>query len=392
MFPRLVCFFLLLVGAVLPLAAELRDDGWHVHPGESIQATLDAAALSSNKVVKVFPGVYRPDKPRQALIWLNRRHEGIRLSAVGTVILTAANPDLANGSTQGAPAVVNHVIYVGDGISRQTVIQGFKLTGANHFVTTNDTERMEPDSKLPKGLFFYCDGGAIKIHGRSFPTLKNLEIADNFASPCAGGISIEHGGFGTMVFSNSVLIENCVFRNNRAQITGSALDVLPGSAAVVTNCLFVANASNCGINSISPNTPATEFTNCGAITVFPSSRVVVTRSTFTGNRNGIDDWGGKSEYIACLFAENKLGGGFYTSDRYDLSLDGGGAVRDCVFSGSATPQLGKTLPANTLFDAGSPGFDGKFTPSAANYLHVGYRARDIGPTNSPLDSERKEQK
>ena len=44
------------------------------------------------------------------------------------------------------------------------------------------------------------------------------------------------------------MIENCVFRNNRAQITGAAVDLLPGSSAVISNCLFTGNLANTGSN------------------------------------------------------------------------------------------------------------------------------------------------
>src|SRR6266850_1287002 len=71
-------------------------DGFHVFPGENIQDALQAAARhATNKVVKVHAGVYRPNSKRQALIWFNKMHDGIRLEAEGHVTLTAANPELA---------------------------------------------------------------------------------------------------------------------------------------------------------------------------------------------------------------------------------------------------------------------------------------------------------
>ena len=99
---------------------------------------------------------------------------------------------------------------------------------------------MEPDTTVPKNLFFYTDGGAIKIFGRSSPTIQNLEVMDNYASPCGAGISVQHKGFN----QNSVSIENCVLVRNRAQVTGAAIDLLEGSAARIINCLFVGNVSN----------------------------------------------------------------------------------------------------------------------------------------------------
>src|SRR5262245_34495201 len=167
---RLSAVSLICIGlAVLPAggAITLSKDGYHVYPGDNIQDALQQAAESkTNKVVKVHTGEYRPNSKRQALIWFNKRHDGIRLEAEGTVTLTAANPELATPSEPGFPAVVNHVVYFGDGISSNTVLKGFRITGANNFVTKKMTSQMEPDVTIPKNLFFFADGGAIKVFGR----------------------------------------------------------------------------------------------------------------------------------------------------------------------------------------------------------------------------------
>ena len=62
--------------------------------------------------------------------------------------LTAANPQLTTPQAPGFPAVVNHVVYFGDGISSNTVLRGFRIAGANHFVTEKLTKQMEPDTYL----------------------------------------------------------------------------------------------------------------------------------------------------------------------------------------------------------------------------------------------------
>jgi len=310
-----------------------RTDGFHVFPGENIQNALDTAARNrTNKVVKVHAGVYRPDTKRQALIWFNRAHNGIQLEAVGDVTLTAANPDLSDGRVPSHPAVVNHVVYFGDGISEETVLQGFKITGANHFVTTEAPE-IETSDVFKEDLYFYSDGGAVKIFGRSYPTLRQLEIVDNYASPCAGGISVQHQGHGNGPAPRVVRIENCMFLRNRSQITGAAVDLLPGSSAVISNCLFAGNVANLGPNYISPNKEHPEFTNSSPLTVFPSSRALVQRCTFTGNRNGIDDLGRQSLYQNCVFWLNNLVGAFYGGERYDLDVEDQAQVNGCLFGG-----------------------------------------------------------
>src|SRR5207253_1927903 len=110
------------------------------------------------------------------------------------------------------------------GISSNTVLRGFRITGANHFVTEKLTGQMEPDTTVPKNLFFYTDGGAIKVFGRSYPKIQNVEVVDNYASPCGAGISVQQEGFNQY----PVLIENCVFLTNRTQATGAASDLLDG--------------------------------------------------------------------------------------------------------------------------------------------------------------------
>src|SRR6185436_10944862 len=235
----LLCLSVLRVGGAILFS----NDCYHVFPGDYIQDALQqAAANKTNKVVKVHAGEYRPNTKRQALIWFNKMHDGIRLEAEGAVTLNAANPQLSSPSDPGFPAAVNHVVYFGNWISSNTILKGFRITGATNFVTQEKTREMEPDTTIPKNFFFYSDGGAIKVFGRSYPTLQNLEIVDNFSSPCGGGISVQHQGFS----QSTVSIENCVFLRNRAQGTGAAIDLLAGSAARIINCLFVGNISNTG--------------------------------------------------------------------------------------------------------------------------------------------------
>ena len=349
-----------------------QTDGFHVSPGDSIQQALDAVARNpTNKVVKVHAGVYRPDTKRQALIWLNRVHDGITLEAVGEVTLTAANPEICDTNSPSHSAVVNHVVYFGDGISRRTILRGFTITGANHFVSRESPE-IEPNPDIRRSLFFYADGGAVKIFGRSYPTLQQLEIVDNYASPCAGGISIEQGVTQPRSGADSVKIEGCIFRRNRSQITGAAVDLLPGTSAVVTNCLFVGNISNLGVNYISDNPAQPEFTNSAPLTVFPGSRAVVQRCTFVGNRNGVEDLSGNSEYRDCIFWHNTLGGAFYGGERYELCIPEGAQVIGCVFGGQVVDPRGSVSKSKNRFDCPDPTFDTRFNSQLPACNGVGF--------------------
>jgi len=327
-----------------------------------------AAANRTNKLVKVHSGEYRPSSKRQALIWFNKMHDGIRLEAVGAVTLTAANPQISTPQNAGFPAVVNHVVYFGDGISSNTVLQGFRITGANHFVTEKLTKQMEPDTTVPKNMFFYTDGGAIKIFGRSYPTIRNVEIVDNYASPCGAGLSVQHQGFNR----NSVIIENCVFLRNRTQVTGAAIDLLEGSAASILNCLFVGNVSNTGVDVVAKRSGEKPFTNCGVLTVFMNSRALVSSCTFTGNRNAVDDMGGQSIYANCLFIDNNLKDGLPGSERYELDLPAGGKVSGCFIKGVLRDPKQAVSAQDNLLNAPPPRFNKDFAPESPEYKGAGY--------------------
>jgi hypothetical protein len=349
------------------------DGAYQVRPGQEVQAALELAAASGrSKLVRVHPGVYRPRRHGQALIWFNQRHDGITLEAIGEVTLSAANPDIADPDAPSYPAVVNHVVYFGDGISSATVLRGFRITGANGFVTRSDEGgAIERDLVLPeleRGSFFYTDGGGIKIFGRSYPRLERLEIHDNFSNPCGGGISIEHRSF----TYDAVVIRDTVFRGNRAQVTGSALDLLPGSRAVVENSLFVGNLSNAGPDTLSP--PGREYLaerGSGALTVFKGSRVEVSRSTFTGNWNGVDDYGGPSVYRDSIFWRNDLGGGVSPGERYDLEILDGRGVEGCLIG---SQDLHGTIDRQlNLFGGPDPRFDAGYVPRSPQLERLGYR-------------------
>jgi hypothetical protein len=358
-----------------------KEDGYHVFPGDNIQEALQQAAENrTNKVVKVHAGEYRPNSKRQALIWFNKMHDGIRLEAVGTVTLTAANPQISTPQAPGYPAVVNHVVYFGDGISSNTVLKGFRITGANHFVTEKLTKQMEPDTTVPKNMFFYTDGGAIKIFGRSYPTIRNVEVIDNYASPCGAGISVQHQGFN----QNSALIENCVFLTNRTQVTGAAIDLLEGSAARIVNCLFVGNVSNTGVDVVAKRSGEKPFTNCGVLTVFKNSRAMLSNCTFTGNRNAVDDMGGESVYANCVFIDNNLTDGLTGTERYELDLPAGGKVSGCFIKGVVHDHRQAVSTQENVLNAPPPRFSKYFAAESPEYKGAGYRPVSTEPVSTGI--------
>jgi hypothetical protein len=371
---------LLLAAAAVPLRAfaqrtprfDEKTDSWHVFPGGRIQDALEAAAADPvRKTVRVHAGTYRPSDKGQALIWFNARHDGIRLEAVGDVVLTAANPSLSDPNAPSHPAVVNHVVYFGDGVSRQTTFRGFKVTGAKNF-TTGGGERSPIESdEVRKTAFFYADGGGIKIYARSYPTIEDVEVYENYTTPCGGGVSVEHLGN----IQESVLFRNCIFRDNRTQITGAAIDLLHGSHATIEHCLFVGNIANMGVDYVGMLGGAEYHAEhgSGALTVFDGSRAAVRRCTFTGNWNGVDDEGAGSTYVDSIFWKNTLTGGISPGRRYELDIADAVGVVNCFIHGDVNDLRGTISKSANRFDPPDPRFDARLVPQAVEYANVGYR-------------------
>lgn len=376
----------LAAGAMLPartlLWQQRPNDGLHVYPNGSIQDALETAAKdSAKKTVYVHAGTYRPSKKGQAFIWFNARHDGITLQAVGDVTLTAANPAIADADVPSYPAIVNHVVYFGDGISPKTVLRGFKITGAKNFTTgSGDKSPIEAD-EIRKTLFFYTDGGGIKIYARSYPTIEDVEVFGNYTSPCGGGVSVEHLG----QIQQAATFRHCIFRNNRTQTTGSAVDLLHGSHAVLENCLFVGNVANLGVDYVGLLAGGEYHpeNGSGAMTVFEGSKAAVSRCTFTGNWNGVDDNGSGSSYVDSIFWKNTLSGGISAAPRYELDITDGSGVRGTFIHGDVNDLRGTIDKSTNTFDPPDPRFDAQFVPQAPQYARVGYR-RVIAPAASAV--------
>jgi hypothetical protein len=364
------------------VSVDKKTAGYHVYPKDQIQDALEAAARDPvKKTVYVHSGTYRPPARGQALIWFNARHDGVTLEAVGEVILTASNPGIADAQAPSYPAVVNHVVYFGDGVSRKTVFRGFKITGARNFTTGSGEKSPIESDDVRKTPFFYADGGGIKIYARSYPTIEHVEVYENYTSPCGGGVSVEH--FGQP--QDSVLFRNCIFRNNRTQITGAAVDLLHGSRATIENCLFVGNVANLGVDYVGLLTGGEYHPEhgSGAMTVFEGSRATVSKSTFTGNWNGVDDNGTGSTYVETIFWKNTLQGGISPGSRYELDITDGAGVRGSFIHGDVNDLRGTiNRNANTI-DPPDPRFDTYFSPQAPQYAGVGYR-----PAKSPMPPRR----
>lgn len=345
---------------------------------------LNFATASDIKQVVIHEGDYRAPVPRQAFIWLNAVHDGIQLTGEGSVVLHADNPEVSSAAQQGYPAIVNHVLYFGDGITSATRVSGLRLTGANAFVTESEETEIQPELarlRLKKTRFFYSDGGGIKVFRRSPPVIEQLDIFDNYASPCGAGVSIEHCGFS----DNPVVFRDCIFRNNRCRLTRSGVDVLPGSSAQFFNCLFIGNIANLGTDDVSVVGHEYNQTHgCGALTAFSDSAVHAERCTFAFNWNGVDDKSQRNIYRDSIFWNNTASGGVSPGVRCELDILRAVNVRGCFIHGQINDLRGSSNSLQNTLNAVDPEFDSQFVPRATEYAAAGYRP--TGRWTLPADS------
>ena len=201
----------------------------------------------------------------------------------------------------------------------------------------------------------------------------------NYTSPCGGGVSVEHLG----QIQQAATFRHCIFRNNRTQTTGSAVDLLHGSHAVLENCLFVGNVANLGVDYVGLLAGGEYHpeNGSGAMTVFEGSKATVSRCTFTGNWNGVDDNGTGGSYVDSIFWKNTLSGGISAAPRYELDITDGSGVRGTFIHGDVNDLRGTIDKSTNTFDPPDPRFDAQFVPQAPQYAHVGYR-RVIAPAAS----------
>jgi hypothetical protein len=348
---------------------------YHIHPGDDLQRILDAAASDAkHKDMVIHAGTYRPAYSSQAMIRFHARHDGIVLKADGEVILTAENRDLSIPGTPGYPAIVNHVIYIGHGVTSRTKLVGLQITGANGFVTqSEDDGPIEPASDKPgldKRLFFYLDGGAIKIFGDSSPVLDGLRIFGNRTLLCGAGISVEQRGLA----KEPVVIQNCRFEDNACPATGTAIDLLEGSKATITNCLFTDNIGNTGMAAVASEYGLKyhETHGSGALTVFPGSSACTDRCTFTRNWNAVDDHG-SSVYTNCIFYDNTASDGSLPGAPYEMDVAGTVKVEDCWLKGTTDDLRGTIDATHNRLQAPDPDFDEHFQPRNPEYKNAGWR-------------------
>jgi len=101
----------------------------------------------------------------------------------------------------------------------------------------------------------------------------------------------------------------------------------------------------------------------------------------------VDDMGGQSSYLNCIFVDNKLDTGLKGFARYELAVNAGGKVTGCFINGTVH-DIGHVVSAKENVVEGSsgrafppPNFNKSFVPEAPEYKDAGYRpvSSEIAP-------------
>ena len=80
----------------------------------------------------------------------------------------------------------------------------------------------------------------------------------------------------------------------------------------------------------------------------------MSRCTFTGNRNGVDDRGSGSTYRQTLFWRNNRGGGTGNHATYELAIKSPEGVTGCIIDGEAGDLLGNVSRSSNSFGCAEP--------------------------------------
>lgn len=341
----------------------------YVEPGDDLQAALNrAATATTDRRLVLRSGEYRIEGPSYCLLAVTAKHDGVTIEGESGAVLSARS------SADPNTAAVAHVIYCGDGLTSATMIRHLVVTGAKGLATNANLpveEYGRRAASLSRGLFYFMDGGAVKVYGQSAPTFEAVVFENNETNLCGGAVSIEQQGFRT----HPVTFRNCRFLRNRCPGTGSAVDVLEGGAASFENCLFAHNVANYGMDQIAREYGLTynEKHGTGALTVFPKSDVTVVKCTFTANWNGADDRGQQSQFQDCIFAANNATDGSRPGHPYELDILNAAGVRGCYFFSEHADLRGTISPQNNQLNAPDPEFDDDYIPQNPMYRKVGFR-------------------
>jgi len=345
-----------------------------VTPGQSIQAAVDAA--EAGDVILIQPGTYRPSASAEAMVVIDDDVGNITLRGGGD----APDDVVLDGNDQ-----VLHVIFVGEGVGRSTVIENLTVTGGNGYPDTvlpaDYTPVLRPELDL--GQDFYYDGAGLMLF-LSAPTVRNCRIVENRAGRCGGGISAYCPDGGTFPNPGPMITGNEILDNAVDEVfagTGGAVDVYFGARATIVNNLMVGNYAWGSAIAVLDNASATIDSNTlvgnrrSAIATTAPSTATVTNSIIAGTLDGAAlDVSGTLTCSNCCFFDNAepwdppAGQGHVTTDPlfvtgprggYYLSQTAAGQTSNspCVNAGSAAAAgsnvSGRTTRTDSAVDGGT---------------------------------------
>ena len=205
------------------------------------------------------------------------------------------------------------------------MLRGFKITGANNFTTGSGEKSPIESDDIRKTPFFYTDGGGIKIYARSYPTIENVEVFGNYTSPCGAACRSSISGRCRTRRASAIASSATTARRRRDRRSICCTAAAPRSRTVSSSATSRTWAWTI-VGLLTGGEYHPEH-GSGALTVFEGSRATVSRCTFTGNWNGVDDSGTGSTYVDTIFWKNTLAGGISPGARYELDILDGAGVR-----------------------------------------------------------------
>ena len=230
-----------------PDFSDPNEDGTSQHPFDSIQKAIDYAL--SNETIVVLSGTYTGNGNRDIDL-LGKNVKLISEDGPKTCVIdcqyTGQGFILINGEPDG------------------TVIDGFTIKNAKAFYgagiyCTNGSSPTISNCIISNCLAFswgYLDGGlggGLYIESSSGIVLENCVFEDNMASLTGGGICNLLG---------NITCNNCSFINNGCGDSGGAIFNLSASSINLTNCLFSNNYSDYEAGAIYFEDSIASIDNC----------------------------------------------------------------------------------------------------------------------------------
>lgn len=228
--------------SALGVAAEI-----HVHPGQSIQAAIDAAANQDHVVV--HPGIY---------------FEALAFKGKTIVVRSVAGP---GATTIDAAGTAKRGVSFTELETPATVLDGFTIRNGNGGIlcqTSHPTIRncvVRANSTTARGGGLFVTGGSVTIG----PVIEDCVFENNSAGQGGGGVATQNKG---------ITIRRCIVRGNEA---------LGGSGG---GGLFLQGSGTATVEDLLVEDNECPFNFGGGMTIGPISnaRVTVRRTSVVRNR------------------------------------------------------------------------------------------------------------